>query len=515
MKKIRVVEAIIACVLICALVYATKGHTIRESQGGNVASGGTQKEQQKKEQNISIEDLSQEYEAILAKGTKEFYQNHPVDQAFLMWMTSAYGTETIKSIAEKLVKEESAGSEIWYETTGCSMHVLWAQYCSRYGMNKSQMGDIAAAKCVSEEEIVLDFIGDINLAEGWHTMDKLKEKGGAIEKCISKELIAELSGADITVANNEFTLSGQGEAAADKDYTFRAKPENVGILNTLGVDLAVLANNHTYDYGEKALLDTIVTLEGAGITTSGAGENIRQASLIHSVIANGRKIAFVSATEVEKYSDFTKEADATAAGVFKMLEPDLLLSVVEQADKNSDYVIVYAHWGKEGESTHSSEQHDLAQKIADAGADVIIGSHPHRLQGVEYIGDTVVVYSLGNFWFSTGTLYTAVAQVRINAQGKLSLTMLPCIQKNVTTKLITDKEQAEQFYKYLADMSTKIVYDAKGNVYNLGISEEDTQKTLAQLKKEGTFFASGQEYSKHSSGYDVEGRQIDVVGNLK
>ena len=514
MKKIRIVEAIIACVLICALVFATKGHTIRESQRGKVTSGMTQKEQQKKAQNISIEDLSQEYGAILAKGTKEFYQNHPVDQAFLMWMTSAYGSETIKSIAEKLVKEESASSEIWYEMTGCSMQVLWAQYCSRYGMNQSQMGDIAVAECGTEETRI-DFIGDINLAEGWYTMDKLKEKGGTIEKCISTELIAELSGADITVANNEFTLSSQGEATADKDYTFRAKPENVGILNTLGIDLAVLANNHTYDYGEQALIDTIATLEEAGITTSGAGENIRQASLIHSVIANGRKIAFVSATEVERYSDFTKEADAAGAGVFKMLEPDLLLSVVEQADKNSDYVIVYAHWGKEGESTHSSEQHDLAQKIADAGADVIIGSHPHRLQGVEYIGDTVVVYSLGNFWFSTGTLYTAVAQVRINVQGKLSLTMLPCIQKNVTTKLITDKEQTEQFYKYLADMSTKIAYDSKGNVYNLGIGEEDTKKTLARLKKEGAFFASGQEYSKHSSGYDVEGRQIDVVGNLE
>lgn len=511
----RIAGAVIVCILLCGLALAMKGRTIKDSQEGKQT---TDKETQAAEQTEKREDLTQVYADLISAGTKEFYQGHAVDQSFFMWMTSEYGEEAVKTLAQNVVSlnGEELDSELWYEVTGKTMHTLWAEYCMKYGYYSYETENTTVIECKSEDKITLDFIGDINLDSSWCTMQTLNEQKDGIKDCISEQLIAELNDSDMAIVNNEFTFSKKGKAVAGKDYTFRADPENVSLLNDLGIDMAVLANNHSFDYGEAALLDTVQTLQGAGIISSGAGENIKQASLIHYVIANGRKLAFVSATEVEKYSTYTQEADEDTPGVFKMLDPQLFLSVVQEADENSDYVIAYVHWGQEGECYYSGSQHDLAAKIVDAGADVIVGGHPHRLQGVEFIDGTPVVYSLGNFWFSTGNLFTAVAQIQIDKDGAISLTMLPCNQKDVKTSVISDKDLRTRFYQYLADMSTKVACDVSGNMYDFGTSDKTAQKVYDQLEDSGAeWYVSGQAYSNHSSGFDLDGKQIDVVGNLR
>lgn len=97
---------------------------------------------------------------------------------------------------------------------------------------------------------------------------------------------------------------------------------------------------------------------------------------------NGRKVAFVSATQIERSKQYTKAATETEPGVLKALHPEKFLKIVEEAAQNSDYVIAEVHWGTEGMLYPDQSQRHLAEQIAQAGADVIIGGHPHRLQAL-------------------------------------------------------------------------------------------------------------------------------------
>ena len=106
-----------------------------------------------------------------------------------------------------------------------------------------------------------------------------------------------------------------------------------------------LANNHVYDYGEEGLLSTLDCLRKADIPYTGAGENRKEASKILSFVIGGRKIAIVSATQIERATKYTKEATETEPGVLKTLNPVAFLEVIREADATSDYVIVEVHWG--------------------------------------------------------------------------------------------------------------------------------------------------------------------------
>ena len=165
-----------------------------------------------------------------------------------------------------------------------------------------------------------------------------------------------------------------------------------------------------------------------------------------------------------------------------------------------------------------------AEQMADAGVDAIIGAHPHRLQGCSFIKDVPVAYSIGNFWFSTGSLYTSIAQIRIDKKGKLTMRMLPCIQRKLKTSIITDSKKKDIFYRYLADVSRKVGIDKNGTLYNLDFNQNDTnkadskgtkRKNSTEHIKSDMEYKSEKGYSKHNSEYDIDGNRIDRVGNLE
>jgi poly-gamma-glutamate synthesis protein (capsule biosynthesis protein) len=249
-------------------------------------------------------------------------------------------------------------------------------------------------------------------------------------------------------------------------------------------------------------LDTFATLEDAGIPYIGAGRNLDEAEQIYYYIINGRKIAFVSATQIEKSYKYTLEATEDSPGVLKTLDPQKFVAVIAEAKQKSDYVVVYVHWGTEGMLYPDEDEKVLAQNFADAGADVVIGNHAHRLQGVNYIGDVPVVYSLGNFWFSTGKLYTTVVQMTIDEQGEISIGLLPCIQEDLKVSLLSEEADVDDFYRYVADLSENISIGADGVIH---------QGIFADAYP----YQSGVYYRKHSGAYDLDGRKIDIVGNLQ
>lgn len=427
---------------------------------------GQKAEADKEQETGARSDLQTEYDTILEKCQKEFISNRPIDENFLAWFHSKYGDETLKKVADE-VEKENQDQELWYTLTGNTMQVLWIYYCRDIGYQSELLENIYDKECAGEET-VLDFTGDINLSEGWSTTVFMDRQPDGIYDCLSSDLMLELQSADILLINNEFTYSNRGTPLAGKAYTFRAAPSRVEVLQQLGADIVSLANNHVYDYGEEALLDTMDTLEQAQIPYVGAGRNLEEAEKIVYFIANGRKIAIVAATQIERFESFTKEAEENTPGVLKTLEPDKFVRVIREAKKNSDYVIAYPHWGTEGTSVYGLDQRQLAEAFAEAGADVIIGGHTHSLQGIDYIGDVPVFYSLGNFWFNGKTIDTGVAQVRIQKDGSIRPRFLPCLQSGCQTELLEDGEKRDKILEFMRGLSKGVEIDEKGDITNLG-----------------------------------------------
>lgn len=478
-----------------------------QTNAGNSQAEQHQGTHNQKENDFKEErDLSRSFSIILENGTREFFEGYPIDEAFLYWVSAHCGKDAILDIAYHLY-EGNSDVDIWYKVTGESMHVLWLNYCQDKQFATYCLENVHWLECAEDNKVVIDFTGDINLADEWHTMKAATKKENGIYDCIDTAITNELQSADLSVINNEFVFTDGGERQTNKAYTFGAKTENVSMLEVFGADLANLANNHTYDYRASGLMDTIATLEGAGIEIMGAGENLDAAKTIQYYVANGKKIAIVAATQIERFTHYTKEATETEPGVLKTLDPTIYNQVIAEAAKNSDYVIANVHWGVEGTYQFTNTEHGLAEGFVEAGADAVIGGHPHRVQGVEFIEDAPIVYSMGNFWFSTGTLYTMVVQLQIDEAGEIALRMIPCIQKNLTTTMLLEEEQ-EDFFKFMADISYGIVIDKDGYIYN-------TQNGQNQHLLDGENIQSGKKYGSHNPSKDLEGRTIDIVGNLQ
>jgi poly-gamma-glutamate synthesis protein (capsule biosynthesis protein) len=239
----------------------------------------------------------------------------------------------------------------------------------------------------------------------------------------------------------------------------------VSIYEELGVDIVSLANNHAYDYGEDALLDTFDTLEAAGIPYVGAGRNIDEAMKPVYFIADGMKIAIVSATQIERNSTpDTKEATQTSAGVLRCMDETKLLEVIDEAKANSDFVILYIHWGTESVEDTDWLQDKQAPDYAAAGVDLIIGDHPHCLQKLDSVSGVPVAYSLGNFWFNSKTVDTCLIEVGINKEGLEYFKFVPCRQTDCRTIELEGSEKAA-LLDYMRSISPNVTIDDDGYVY--------------------------------------------------
>lgn len=323
---------------------------------------------------------------------------------------------------------------------------------------------IYAKETASDDEIVLAFAGDISFAQGYVNMSTLAQRGGDIRDSFDEFMLKEMQSADIFMLNNEFTYTDRGTPTENKTFTFRAYPEHVEYLHDLGVDLVSLANNHSYDYGEISLLDTLDTLEGAAIPYVGAGRNIGEATKPVYYVANDYKIAFVSATQIEQGDNpDTKGAGENSAGVFRCWNDDHVCDVVREAKEEADFVIAYIHWGTEMTDELHWAQSDLAKKLSDAGVDLIVGDHPHCLQEIAYMGNVPVVYSMGNFWFNSKTQDTGILKVVLNENGMQSLQFVPAIQSGCRTTMAGDDDR-KRILGYIQSLSPTIEINPAGYI---------------------------------------------------
>jgi poly-gamma-glutamate capsule biosynthesis protein CapA/YwtB (metallophosphatase superfamily) len=231
----------------------------------------------------------------------------------------------------------------------------------------------------------LTFVGDIML-------DRLP--GQALERGEDPfTTMAPLLQADIVVGNLECVIATKGERVP-KAYNFRASPKAVPLLARYFSAVSV-ANNHSGDFGKDAFAEQLDLLRAGGVPYFGGGQNSREAYSPLILERNGIRVALLGYNEIELRS---YEAGPDKPGL-AWIEDRQVLAEIAAAKATADFVIVYPHWGLEYHAEPSERQRILARSMIDAGADLVVGSHPHVTQGAEYYKDRLIIYSLGNFVF--------------------------------------------------------------------------------------------------------------------
>lgn len=210
-----------------------------------------------------------------------------------------------------------------------------------------------------------------------------------------------LASVDLAIGNLETAITERG-AAADKEFTFRAPPTLLDALAAAGVDVVSMANNHAIDFGLDGLADSLAAraaTEQPAIIGIGVDEDDAYAPEIR--IVGGVRIAVLAATQVLDAGSIGRwTATVDQPGVASAKRADRLAAAVEAAAETADTVVVYLHFGIETEQCPSASQLELVRLLTEAGADVVVGSHAHRVQGGGWRGGAVVHYGLGNFLFS-------------------------------------------------------------------------------------------------------------------
>lgn len=234
-----------------------------------------------------------------------------------------------------------------------------------------------------------------------------------------------LESADLAFINLEGPISDKGSPVPGKEYTFRSRTALAPGLASAGIDVVSLANNHARDYGAAALLDTFERLEAVGIKWAGAGADASEARSPSLVATPAGTVAVLAFTGIIP-SGFPAGADR--AGVATTSDQSRVVAAVRAAAEQADYLIVSFHWGVEYEGVANGGQRALAHKVIDAGADLVLGHHPHVIQGLEIYKDRLIAYSLGDFVFDhykriTGEAF--VLQVTLDSDGPPTGTIIP------------------------------------------------------------------------------------------
>lgn len=320
--------------------------------------------------------------------------------------------------------------------------------------------DKSEEKISIRKETSLLFTGDALLTNSSIQIYNRNSRG--ITGILAEDILAELKNADITMVNQEFPFSTRGTQMKDKQYTFKMDPKYVKIFEEMSVDIVSLANNHTLDFGIEALLDTIETLDNIQIKHVGAGENLEKAKAAEYIRVNEKTFAFLGASRVIPV--YSWNAAENSAGLFTTYDPELLLEEIKTAKSKSDFVVVYVHWGIEKKNHPEEYQRNLGKQYIDAGADIVIGSHPHVLQGIEFYNEKPIVYSLGNFVFGNSTFETMLLKVNVNDSGEMELSIVPCEAKNGFTEKLSDTDEMIQFYNYIESISYHTRINQQGSV---------------------------------------------------
>ncbi len=335
--------------------------------------------------------------------------------AFVAGLAASGALGGRKAVAADSSTETTTSGATATATTGTSTTTTGAETPT---FTETTMPTQKRGRLGSGRAVTLAFGGDV------HFEGIVRSKLNASPTSVMSAIAPVFEKSDLAMVNLETTVSYRGSPIPGKSYTFRAPPSAFRALKAGGVDLATVANNHGMDYGLTSFLDTLRYARSNHFPLVGGGRNAAQAYAPYRVTIKGQRIAILGATQVIDSNLIASwTAGAGKPGLASAYEVGRLTAAVRAARKVSDTVVVYLHFGTELLGCPTSAQYEITRKLIAAGADIVVGSHAHRLQGAGRRGQAFVAYGLGNFvWYSqnsiesitTGVLKVVVTGRRID-----------------------------------------------------------------------------------------------------
>ena len=247
----------------------------------------------------------------------------------------------------------------------------------------------------SGQPVTFAFAGDTNFVDQF----------GAQLKADPADVLAPiapvLSGADLAMVNLETAITESGEPVPGKNFHFRSPAASFTALKAAGVDVVNMANNHALDYGPVGMQDTFDAIASSKFPVVGIGHDAAEAYRPYRSVVKGQRIAILSALDwLEPALIPGWSATETQPGVAFSIDRTRLVAAIRAVRPEVDTLVVFLHWGTEETQCASPEQEDLAQTLIGAGADIVVGSHAHRVFGAGHVGTSLVAYGLGNFAYN-------------------------------------------------------------------------------------------------------------------
>ncbi len=311
-----------------------------------------------------------------------------------------------------------------------------------------------------KKHVSLSFVGDVMFSGKLAPL--LEQKGYDYPFAYVKSYLEK---ADIAAANLETPITTRG-TEQQKEYVYRSSPSAVQAMKRSGIDVVNLANNHILDYGQVGLADTLDYLDQERLLRVGAGSDADEAYRPAIVEKNGLKIAFLGFSRVVPEGGW--KAGKSRPGVAETYNYTVPVESIRKAKAAADLVVVIVHWGVEKKDKPESYQIELAHRYVDAGADLVVGSHPHVLQGFERYKGKWIAYSLGNFIFTTSTFApsweTAILEADCSPdEGGCSLHVVPLLTKWGQPKPM-EAEHGAKLLRRLSSISLNAEVNEDGNV---------------------------------------------------
>lgn len=296
------------------------------------------------------------------------------------------------------------------------------------------------------EEVSLVAVGDISYSRG---VERIVKKQNDINYPFLK-ILDYLKSADLVFGNLETSIT-PGSEIPDFEMIFRSNPGTEQALKQAGFSVLSLANNHTPNFGEKGLKDTFNFLENAGIKYVGAGQNEQEAYQPVYIEEKGTEFAFLAYNDTDVVQTYY-EASANRAGT-AFMRIDKMTEAVKEAKQKADFVIVSMHAGIEYAGKPNNSQINFAHAAIDAGADLVIGHHPHVVQTLEKYKGNYIFYSLGNFVFdqpqSQATKEGLIIKVYFTKDGIRKISPLPIVMENLAQPRMANKNEIDTILQRL------------------------------------------------------------------
>jgi poly-gamma-glutamate capsule biosynthesis protein CapA/YwtB (metallophosphatase superfamily) len=297
-------------------------------------------------------------------------------------------------------------------------------------------------------DITLAFAGDVHFSE--RTAKLL-----ATDPSTAFGPVAQvLSGADVAMVNLETAVT-DGGTPEPKQFHFRAPASAFDAVRAAGVDVVTIANNHSMDYGRGGLADTLDNAQRAKVPAIGAGRNAAEAYAPWVTTVRGTRIAYLAFSQIHEL-EYSWAARDDRPGIAMAVEVARAAAAVSAARQIADVVVVYLHWGFEGNNCPVAEMKTFASAMSAAGANVVLGTHAHLLLGDGWLGKTYVNYGLGNFLWWRDDAYsndTGVLKLTVRDKAVVGAQFVPALISRTTGQPIpASGAQGERITRKVADL---------------------------------------------------------------